>query len=760
MPKIIVKIKHLKTSKSVGNFVNYIAKRNSVDMSLNQKALVGKPTKKQIGFIEKMLEEYPDGAESFEYEDYIKNPTKQTASNLITHLSETNPDAFESYEIYLDYIATRPNVEMLSEHGLFGNEDDIVLADARNKIINSRSVIWTPIVSLKPEDAIRLGYDKAEAWRELIRLKQLDLAEIFNIPLKDFNWYGAFHNEAGHPHIHMVVFSSGSKRGFINENRIEKVKSLLANEIFRDEMYELYDSKSHARDKIADEAKKKLRELSDSIRKNDFSDSEVCRLIDELAQRLLLCKGKKTYAFLPKDEKQIVDDIFRKLSENEDINNMYEEWCSLQGKIIGIYHDKKVEYPSLVENKEFKKIKNAIVSEAVNLGNNLFFDKEADRKTEERNREEDIDYLPSRMEFAKAETESGLLTEEERDLFGFDIQNRYICDFKNGMKNARTLLYNKKDYEEAYNAMVSQVKRGNVPAMLELAEMYQTGLFVDKDNTKSNLLYRKALEGYLRLNEKAPNEFYEYQIGRIYALEGENQDMKKAIEWLGNSAEKGNRFAMFSLANIYYYGNGTDINYCKAFDYYKRSADKGCSHSYYRLGYMFRNGIGCEKNMNESDVWFKKMIEVYSSDKKLQNGFNCHRLGRLYEKGWGTEIDFDKAKEYYLIASKDENSNAEFALARIYFKEGNEEECLKYITLAKEHGNDYAGEWYEKVKEYQSNQYQPSVIESAANLFCRLASMIEDDTDKKTDGFNKTIVDSKERKRIIKKKQSLGIKMG
>ena len=151
MPKIIVKIKHLKTSKSVGNFVNYIAKRDSVDMSLNQKVLVGKPTKKQVDFIDKMLEEYPDGAESFEYEEYKNNPTKQTASNLITHLSETNPESFESNEIYLNYIATRPKVEMISEHGLFGNEDEINLADARNEIINSKSVIWTPIVSLKSE---------------------------------------------------------------------------------------------------------------------------------------------------------------------------------------------------------------------------------------------------------------------------------------------------------------------------------------------------------------------------------------------------------------------------------------------------------------------------------------------------------------------------------------------------------------------------------------------------------------------------------
>ena len=98
----------------------------------------------------------------------------------------------------------------------------------------------------------------------------------------------------------------------------------------------------------------------------------------------------------------------------------------------------------------------------------------------------------------------------------------------------------------------------------------------------------------------------------------------------------------------------------------------------------------------------------------------------------------------------------------LFNEEENEAEIYTYNRklIAEEHGNEYAREWYEKVKEYQNNQYQPSVIESAANLFCRLASMIENDTDKKAEGFNKTIVDSKERKRIIKKKQSLGIKMG
>ena len=175
---------------------------------------------------------------------------------------------------------------------------------------------------------------------------------------------------------------------------------------------------------------------------------------------------------------------------------------------------------------------------------------------------------------------------------------------------------------------------------------------------------------------------------------------------------------------------------------------------------MLRSGIGCEIDTEQSDYWFKKMIAYYTDNIDKEDSLNCYRLGRLYDKGWGTEKDLDTAKSYYLAACESKNANAEFAVARLYFREGEEEECLRYIELAEEHGNEFARGWYENAKAYQKHYQKQFIAESAANLFCRLASIIEDDTDKKVDGFHKTIVDSKERKRIAKKKQSLGIKMG
>lgn len=373
MPKIIVKIKHIKSSKKVGGLINYISKREGVDKSVNEKVLVGKPSKKQLEFIENMIKDSPEIKKSFEYEDYIENPTKQNASALITTIAENNPDTFQNKEIYLNYIATRPNVEKVSSHGLFGSEDNINLAEVKREVENINGTVWTPIISLKREDAERLGYDNAEIWQSLIRSKQIQLAEIFKIKYDNFKWYAAFHNEAGHPHLHMVVYSTGDDKGFIKENDIEKVKSILANDIFKNDMYEIYDDKTKAREKVAEEVKKKIGNLADRVRQKDYSDSEICEMLLKLSASLKNCKGRKQYGYLPQKVKAEVDEILKTIAKDDDVKNLYNEWCEFQRKIYGIYTDKEIEFAPMWENKEFKKLKNAIISEAEKLGDDRIF---------------------------------------------------------------------------------------------------------------------------------------------------------------------------------------------------------------------------------------------------------------------------------------------------------------------------------------------------------------------------------------------------
>ena len=407
MPKIIVKIHHMKAKSSSGGFVNYIAKRKGVDKSVNQKIVIKKPTKNQIEYINELLKLCPNAKNSFEFQDYMENPTRQNASAFISVAAEENPDIFENRETYLNYISTRPNVEKFGEHGLFGEEDAVDLKNVKDEISSHKGVIWTPIISLKREDAARLGYDNAEIWRSLILSKQMDLAKIFGIPSSDFKWYGAFHNEAGHPHLHMVVYSTGTSRGYIDEKDIEKIKSVLANEIFKNDMYELMGNKTHAREKISEEAKKKLSEISEAIRQKDYSDSEVCGMIFDFTRKLKKEKGKKVYGYLSKPLKKDVDKIFKTLAADPDVQKLYGEWCEMQKRIVGIYKDADVKFPPLWENKEFYKIRNAIVKECVKLGNDrLFINEQPESRETNRESDQDADIEIHEEPYRDEETEN------------------------------------------------------------------------------------------------------------------------------------------------------------------------------------------------------------------------------------------------------------------------------------------------------------------------------------------------------------------
>lgn len=372
MAKIIVKVPSVSSGSSAGGMVDYVAKREGVDKSVNQSVTIKTPTKKQMDYINELVKMCPDAKDSFEYEDYIENPTRQNASAFISIVAEHNPGLFADKETYLNYIATRPNVEKGPEHGLFGNEDNINLSEVKKALSEHKAVVWLPIISLRREDASLLGYDNAESWRDLIRSRQIDMAKAFGIPDDKFKWYAAFHNEGHHPHIHMVVYAENSNRGHLSEKGIEQIKSMFANEIFRDEMYNLYDEKSRTRDRISDEAKEKLSEIADRISKKDYADSEICPMLISLADKLKEVSGKKQYGYLPKSLKKDVDDIVKTMAKDKDISKLYSQWCDIQQRIAGIYHSKEIEHPPLWENKVFRKIKNAVIKEAEKLGDDRF----------------------------------------------------------------------------------------------------------------------------------------------------------------------------------------------------------------------------------------------------------------------------------------------------------------------------------------------------------------------------------------------------
>ncbi len=370
MARLIVTSRFLKKgSAKLKNYVKYIATREGVevrDQIVTDKSIPA--TEKQLELIQSLLTDFPQAKQYLEYSDFQSTKTMENASELIAAVVERNADVIGNRQNFVGYMALRPGVEKRGSHGLFTDSDaPIVLDQVAKEIANHKGNVWSHVVSLHREDAVRLGYDNSDAWRELVKRHVADLAEQTKISLKNLRWYAAFHDTTHHPHIHLIVYSADPKQGFLTKQGIEKIRSNFANDIFQDELQSLYQAQTLRRDKLKQESREQVKNIVAAL-KNDSLDNPV---LEELVRKLYLqlqnAKGKKVYGYLPKSVKETVDAIFSELAKCPEINFLYEKWCELERQKYKTYTLKEKEFPSLTENKSFHSIRNEIIRQVLQL---------------------------------------------------------------------------------------------------------------------------------------------------------------------------------------------------------------------------------------------------------------------------------------------------------------------------------------------------------------------------------------------------------
>ena len=291
MPRVIFKCPHVKggTAKAaahLGNAVGYIATRKGV-----QRIDPGKidllATENQINMVEKLAREFPLSKGLEEYVDYQESPTRGNASEFITRAIEDNLDQIAKMENYVDYIAKRPRAQRFGSHGLFtSGSDSLTLSKIQEEVAHHPGTVWLPIISLRREDATRLGFDSAEKWKDFLSGYSIEMAQAMKIPLEQFRWYAAFHDESHHPHVHMVCYSTDGKSGYLTQHGIERIKSGLAKEIFKNDLTEIYARQTQRRDSLNQDTQKVLRQLIQQMQDGTLSNERIEQLMLELAKQL------------------------------------------------------------------------------------------------------------------------------------------------------------------------------------------------------------------------------------------------------------------------------------------------------------------------------------------------------------------------------------------------------------------------------------------------------------------------------------------
>lgn len=359
MARLIQKSGYIQGGRAA-RYMEYVAKRGGVEVLQSTEPV----TKKQMQFFTKLLKDFPDAKELFEYADYLQTPNRGTASAFIAAALDTHLHELESESGYMAYIANRPRVEKRGGHGLFSAADVTDLKAAKNELETHAGKVWTFIFSLRREDAERLGYNKAATWQNLLKQESHSIAEAMRIPPEKFRWYAAYHDEGHHPHIHMMAWSDDPKVGFLTQKGIASIRSKMTNEIFRDEMTELYIRKDAAYKESIQTAKALLLERIRALETGAADDPGLVKELQELSQALAQVGGKHVYSYLPKSVKAQVDAIVDRLSQLPEVAACYECWWNLKDEIAGYYGRNTPPHQPLVQQKEFRAIKNFIIREA------------------------------------------------------------------------------------------------------------------------------------------------------------------------------------------------------------------------------------------------------------------------------------------------------------------------------------------------------------------------------------------------------------
>ena len=369
MAKLVTKFKFLKPSarQGRGGYAKYIATRDGVEkiddskrfapVSWNQKKLIAK-----------ILRDFPDSKEMLEYEDYRQKQTVESASEFISRAIEDNAAVALNAKTYADYIATRPRAERFGSHGLFTDDGvQVNLAEVSQELNNYGGNVWTAIISLRREDAERLGFDNGSRWRDMLRTQTQALSENLRIPMGHLKWFAAFHNESHHPHVHLIAYSTVESEGYLTKQGVQKLRSSFAKDIFAQDLLCIYEKQTEHRNQLRSESKDVLAEIASQVNAGGYSNPYLEELLVQLAQRLSRTKGKKVYGYLKPDVKALIDLIVDEIAKDNRISALYDLWYEQRENVLRTYNSSLPERIPLSQNKEFKSIKNAIIQAAMDL---------------------------------------------------------------------------------------------------------------------------------------------------------------------------------------------------------------------------------------------------------------------------------------------------------------------------------------------------------------------------------------------------------
>ena len=701
----------------VRGLVEYVGTRETVALNISDEFKNKPPTEKQVALIKDLCRSVPNHKNFLEYEDYKKAPTIQNASELIAILSEevVMHGEFNEAANLVEYAAKRPGAVRVGSHGLFSFEENVDLKKAQDEVASHSGNIWTHVLSLRREDADKLGYDNQASWKALVKSNLTVITEAHNIKLSNLRWYGAMHNTGTHPHIHLFVFSEKPNEGYFSNkgkfDSLNKCKRAFATKIFAADLETEYMAKTEFREKL----KNSTREILDKLTENPLgsysedTQKALVKKLTALSESISPDKEVK-YGYLKAELKELVNDIQKTLVyENKHLSELYMKWCEHQFNIEKIYVSEPTEVP-IEDNKEFTPIKNYIIKVAQSLRNGI---KPINQTHENIDSIEKSSMLSSMFtnEIHQYPQEDGKTDKEKFEDLKFysspSTRDGDIC-----CKLADCYYYGKGTENDLYKAMmwygIAADQYHNGIASFRLGTIYADTTNSDANPALSEQYYKQAFYD-LRFSIKNWHIFDDIDAGK------EPDEFYDEVSTLDAYKE-------FMIGKMYYDGNGVEQSYSKAFKSFLVAAENGNDNARYYIGTMCLKGNGVSKNETMATEYLIK--SAYSG--------NAHSAYSLYKHY--SEIESSTlAKSFLKVASDNGHPIAQIKVADIKLEEGNIDDAISLLELATK--NNIADAYYKLGCLYNNDILDTYNPELAQQHFASAFKLYIQDFNKEPNGF-------------------------
>lgn len=710
MAKVILKWRYIKpgTKKHNSNLVKYIAQRPNVDkIDDTWKDLSVSKTQQEL--IDQILKDFPEAADSHEYQDYRSAPNKGTASEFISRSIEDNFDRIGKRSNYVRYIAHRHGAERFETHGLFTDANvPIDLNAVAKEVAEHDGILMTEVLSIRREDAARLGFDRGEVWRDMLRSQTSAMAKAMNIPLEDLRWYAAFHNESHHPHCHIVAYSVG-KKPYMSQQDLMKLKESFAHEIFKQDLLTTYQEQTAQRNLLKEETADLVRSIVHSINTGAYENVHLERMLRELSSQLQKARGKKVYGYLSQPARNLVNNIVDELAKDERLSQLYSLWYDQRDAVIRTYQDKMPDRIPLSQNETFRSIKNTVIQEAMNLSPDApAMDTTVDLP------EEPAEDIPASVSAvapevftppAHSDNEPGDEIPPQEEPVPPPKRPQQRTNWWTGAyKQARQFLYGTKEeppqIEKVYELLFTEAQAGNGLAMHDLGKLLLNGLGCVKNEVLAQSWFLQAHDAFMQMEktDKRPS-YWRYRIGKMYSYGyGVKQNHTASAVWFTKALDGNSPFAAYALGGQYFRGQGVEQNFEKAFSLFTIAAtdtSKPNAYAQYQLGRMCKEGLGTTADRSASEQWYRKAYQGFLRiEQDMADDRIYYRLGSMNLSGTGTDVDLIQAKIYFEKAAELGNVDALYGLGKLYLRKDFEgydpAKAAEYLEDAAKQEHSYA----------------------------------------------------------------------